>query len=92
MLTLLADICLPNKVRPFVPTWAVICAGPVSFAITKELSFISDVNWEISKLLSLSKIGIAFISIASFNSEGPGAVTTLYSSPNLFKISFIKSL
>ena len=33
-----------------------------------------------------------FAALASFISVGPGAVTTLYSLPNLFKISFIRSL
>ena len=59
ILTLCAVVCLPNKVNPFAPTCAAICAGPVSFAITKELSFINEVNCEISKAFSLSRTGIA---------------------------------
>ena len=67
-------------------------AGPVSFAITKELALIIEVNWEISRALPLSNKVCALISLASFISEEPGAVTILYSSPNLSKISFIRSL
>ena len=40
ILTLYAVVCFPNKVKPLAPTCAAMWAGPVSFAITKELSFI----------------------------------------------------
>ena len=78
MLTLYAVVCFPNKVKPLAPTWAAIWAGPVSFAITKELSFINEVSWEISSAFSLSNKAREFISFASFISDGPGAITILY--------------
>ena len=59
----------PNKAIPFEPKWAVICAGPVSFAITNELSLINVANWEISKALPLSKTQSAFIFDASLISR-----------------------
>ena len=74
------------------PTWAAICAGPVSFAITKELSLIRDVSWEISSALPLSNKLNASIFFASLISEGPGAITILYSSPYLFEINLIRLL
>ena len=77
ILTLLAEICLPNNAKPFAPTWAAICAGPVSLATTKELSFINEVNWEIFKLLSLSRIQVALIFFASSISFDPGAIIIL---------------
>ena len=83
ILTLLAVVCLPNKVNPFAPTWAAIWAAPVSFATINELSCITLVNWEISKAFPLSNILIALIFFASLISLGPGAVIILYSSPNL---------
>ena len=85
-------MCLPNKVRPLVPVWAAICAGPVSFAITKELPLIKEVNWDMSNALPLSIKAIAFMSLASLISLGPGAVTILYSSPYLLKIFSIRLL
>ena len=80
-------MCLPNNVRPLVPVWAVICAGPVSLATTKELPLINEVNWDISSAFPLSNKANAFISFASFISDGPGAVTILYWSPNLPEIN-----
>ena len=80
ILTLKAVVCLPNKVNPLVFKWAAIWAGPVSFAITKELCLIKEVNWKISKIFSPSNIDNALISLVSLISEGPGAKTTL----NLF--------
>ena len=44
MLTLYAVVCDPNNVNPLTFKCAAICAGPVSFATTKELSFINDDN------------------------------------------------
>ena len=70
-------VCFPNKVIPLAPTCDAICAGPVSFATTKELSLMSEVSWEISSDLPLSNNAIALISFASFISDGPGAVTIL---------------
>ena len=67
----------PNKAIPFDPKCAVICAGPVSFAITNELSLINDESWETSKAFTLSKIHKALISIESLISSGPGATTIL---------------
>ena len=49
MLTLKAVVCLPNKVKPFASKCAAIWAGPVSFAITKELSLINVASWEMFK-------------------------------------------
>ena len=69
----------PNKAIPYDPKWAVICAGPVSFATTNELSLINAANWEISKALPLSKTQSALILDASLISPGPGAITTLNS-------------
>ena len=92
MLTLYAVVCFPNKVKPLAPTWAAIWAGPVSLAITKVLSLTKEVSWEISSAFPLSNKTSAFISFASFISDGPGAITILYSLLNLSKISFIRSL
>ena len=64
MLTLYAVVCEPNNVKPFAPKCAAICAGPVSFATTNELSLINDASSEIVKALSLSNTEIAFISFA----------------------------
>ena len=85
-------MCLPNNVRPLAPTWAAMCAGPVSFATTNELSFIRAVSWEISSALPLSSKANALIFFASLISVGPGAVITLYSSPYLFDIKSISLL
>ena len=92
MLTLKAVVCLPNKVNPNAFKWAAMWAGPVSFAITKELSLIKEDNWEISKIFSPSNIDIALISLASLISEGPGATTTLYLLLYLLLINLINSL
>ena len=64
----------------------------MSFATTNELSLIKDVNCEISSALPLSSKANAFISFASCISEGPGAVTILYSSSYLFEINSISLL
>ena len=37
-------MCLPNNVKPLASTCAAICAGPVSLAITNELSLIKEVD------------------------------------------------
>ena len=66
-----------------------MCAGPVSFAITKELSFISVASSEMCKDLFSFKIEIALISFVLSISLGPGATIILYSSLNL---SLIKSI
>ena len=92
ILTLKAVVCLPNKVNPFAFKWAAIWAGPVSFAITKELSLIKEDNWEISKIFSPSNIDCALISLASLISVGPGATTTLNLLLNLLLISSINWL
>ena len=92
MLTLKAVVCLPNKVNPFVFKWAAIWAGPVSFAITNELSLIREDNWKISNIFSPSKTDIALIFLASLISEGPGATITLNLLAYLFLISSINSL
>ena len=92
MLTLKAVVCLPNKVRPFTPRWAEIWAGPVSFAITNELSLIKLASCDISRALPLSKIETALMFFASSISEGPGATTTLIWFPYLFLINSISSL
>ena len=63
-------MCEPNKASPLHPRWAAMWAGPVSFAITKELYLINDASCEISNALSLSKTQIAFIFDASFISFG----------------------
>ena len=73
MLTLKAVVCLPNNVNPFEFRWAAIWAGPVSFAITKELSLIKVASCEISNIFSLSNSVKALISFVSLISEGPGA-------------------
>ena len=77
MITLYAVVWDPNKVKPTAPKCAAICAGPVSFATTKELSLINDESCEIFKALLLSKIHSALISFASLISSGPGATTIL---------------
>ena len=55
ILTLKGVVWDPNKAIPFDPKCAVICAGPVSFETTNELSLINAANWEISRALPLSK-------------------------------------
>ena len=77
MLTLKGLVWDPNKATPLDPKWAVICAGPVSFATTNELSLINDANWEIFKAFPLSKTQSALILYASFLSPVPGAMTIL---------------
>ena len=57
-----------------------------------DLTSSLKVNLEISKAFPLSNKVSALISLASFISDGPGAVTILYSLPNLFKISLMRSL
>ena len=42
ILTFSGVVWLPNKASPLIFRWAHICAGPVSFATTKELSFIKE--------------------------------------------------
>ena len=67
----------PNKAIPFDPKCAVICAGPVSFAITNELSLINVANWEISKALDISQLA-TLIKDSSFviaNDTGPAHMT-----------------
>ena len=64
----------------------------MSLATTKELSLINEVNCDISNALPLSNNAIAFISLTLLISEGPGAVTILYSSPYLFEINSISLL
>ena len=54
-----------------------MCAGPVSFATTNELSFIKEDSCEIFKDFSLSSIIVALIFFASLISFGPGATTIL---------------
>ena len=39
---------MPNNVRPIAPTCAAICAGPVSLAITNELSLIKNSSFVIA--------------------------------------------
>ena len=46
-------VCDPNKVKPFAPKCAAMCAGPVSFATTYVLSLISVASSGIVKALSL---------------------------------------
>ena len=92
ILTLYAVVWEPNKAKPLAPKCAAMCAGPVSFATTKELSFISAASSEISKDLFSFKIEIALISFVLSISLGPGATMILYSSLNLFLIKFISSL
>ena len=64
----------------------------MSFATTKELSFINVASSEISKDLFSFKIEIALISFAILISSGPGATMILYSSLNLFLIKSISLL
>ena len=85
MLTLCAVVCAPNKANPLTPKCADMWAGPVSLAITKELSLINEASCEISSALPLSKTQSAFIFDASLISFGPGATTTL----NFFSIFWI---
>ena len=82
----------PNKAKPLVSKCAAICAGPVSFATTKELSFINVASSEISKDLFSFKIEIALIYFVILISLGPGATIILYSSLNLFLIKSISLL
>ena len=92
ILTLKGVVWDPNKAIPFEPKWAVICAGPVSFATTNELSLINVANWEISKALPLSRTQSALIFDASLISSGPGAITTLNLFSNFLLIIEINSL
>ena len=92
MLTFKSVVWDPNKVKPFTLICAAIWAGPVSFAITNELSFINEDNWEISNALPLSKMQSASISLAFFISKGPGAIIILNLLWYLFLIFWINSL
>ena len=92
MLTLCADVCDPNNVIPLTFKCAAIWAGPVSFAITKELLLINEDSCPISKAFSPSKTDIASNSFASFNYFGPGATNILYSFLYLSLIILISSL
>ena len=78
ILTKYPVVCFPNKVIPFAFKCAAMWAGPVSLAMTNELSLINDDNCKISKALLLSKIQCAFIFFASKISFGPGATTIWY--------------
>ena len=84
ILTLAAVVCCPNKVIPLVFKCAAMWAGPVSLAITKELSLTNEDNCEISRALPLFKTQVALILLASTISEGPGAIIILNRFWNLF--------
>ena len=55
-----------------------MCAGPVSLAITNFALFISEINVLIFKGSLLSKTVLAFNSLASLISSGPGAIRIGY--------------
>ena len=78
MLTLYAEVWLPNKTNPALFMWAQMCAGPVSLATIKLASLIKLISSSNFKGLPLSRITWALNNLASSISFGPGAITISY--------------
>ena len=78
ILTLCAEVWLPNKTNPDLFIWVQICAGPVSFEIIKLASFIKLISSSIFNYFPLFKITFAFNNLDSSISFGPGATAISY--------------
>ena len=73
ILTFFAVVWLPKSTIPALSKCEAICAGPVSFEMINLALLIRDTKALILIGWSLSKTTLAFSSLASSISSGPGA-------------------
>ena len=73
ILTFFEDVWPPNSANPFLFKCDDIWAGPVSFAIINFALLIKDIKVLILIGSLLSRTTLAFNSLASSISSGPGA-------------------